>query len=1574
MSVSTTAEGKCNNNNSILNSKSITPINIGEQQILDDWGFYNIANNLNSKWTTSSTLIKLTDSSSSSYNYNNHKYTSYINSYYNQNNNININNLYNKNNNNNNNNNNINNNQTKTNFNELNGGGSLQQLQQESGNGAIIASNYSVVFCTDDECGSSRFDLDGYYYALFPLPANKDNVVVYRLSQQFLLYELQSPDTDTFYLDYFVSTTALFPPDVDASIYVFLDNMQVDLLDSIITFGETHSLDLSDFIDISIIGTVHTIEFQISYHLLQPDQLYNFAFQLSGINIRRGLQTRQPLKSAGNIYVDIVNGSDRNGTGSLTSPFNSLAMALSYLYPGDSIIMNAGVYCGQYMNININKNFNLIAAANNADPILTVISGEGLLSSLHIASSATNMLTVNIAGITVRDTYSSRFASGGGILFIEGSVNVSATNCIFENNLDHYDRGAILLRGNSNLVLQASIIRNCSSSMAANYGPAISIIGFESYQSLVIDSCQFIDNQHALYVDQNNYLVISNTQFNGTGETTNLPCSVRISRSPLSTLLNNTFSNSGNGALCIIQSIVNLNQSTFIGNRLEDRAGANLYISQSSLVNIYNSTIRDSFGSSGTAMFVMEHSTVSLYDTTITNIITKENGAIISSSRSYLSLNRVTIVQSVSDYLFYLFYGSVTLHQSTVSNIIGGVWATQTSLTFTDSTIQSIRSGPNKTDTYLAQQCNLVFSNCNFIDHGDIYLASSNIELTETTLSNSRTFIQLLPSSSAFVTNCTFYDNEDSIFLQQSNSYLIVLNSQFYNNRASQGSVLYQLTQAKATFNNNNFTGNSASKNGGCIYVGQYSTTTLTDTIASNNYATSGGFISSESDALISISGGVYQNNSAIGGGGVVYYQNVPTIDVPPILIGNNAGYGNDYASPPQKLSLTTTFPSYIISNTTTFTGVIQIVDQTGQLVKVSDQFSSLKVYLSIDDNTVDLSQVIGGYANFTNVILTGTIGSRVPVTFLSNDPNLFPFMVEGGAVVAPCNPGSIPSPSKSQCQVCQNGNYGYDGITCIQCPSEAYCQNGQIIETKPGYWYDESEYPRVFYSCPQASYCLGNNTCAPHSYGPLCANCNASESYYQWGGRCVHCPSSSAYVLLAPFAGAFLIFWVQRSDSESGLMTIIIYFVQTLMVLSQSVDFSVFSIFNLQLDSGQNGVLGSFCPGPYDYYEKHYMTLLTTPLLLFMLAISTLCIVIVHRSNCISRESPAPRTDLKSSFASGQLNALIKLILTVYSPITQSVLSIFFCTEIGSRFSILIANNSVLCEGSQYRMATAISYGLLVIIIGLPIIIFILLFKNRKYLENDYVIRVYGVFFLKYKPDYYYWDVLMLLRRLAVVAIALMPQSSNLRMFLLTYTSLLFVILQVRYQPFKVVGDNHLELASLVLLFFCCIYLDNDVWINSEQWIVMCCGILFGIYLVYILYNHYKQDILDLINHGIYLVTFGNHGQKRINKYEYLEDDEKFLLGGKKSLSTSLLFDRPRSTSKSQVVSQYGSIVYNNDSSGDEQDEQEVVDNEDTNSNSSDICFNNEIRLMTAAELAAAEPSDGAILGTTPIPSVYQD
>ena len=176
-----------------------------------------------------------------------------------------------------------------------------------------------------------------------------------------------------------------------------------------------------------------------------------------------------------------------------------------------------------------------------------------------------------------------------------------------------------------------------------------------------------------------------------------------------------------------------------------------------------------------------------------------------------------------------------------------------------------------------------------------------------------------------------------------------------------------------------------------------------------------------------------------------------------------------------------------------------------------------------------------------------------------------------------------------------------------------------------------------------------------------------------------------------------------------------------------------------------------------------------------------------------------------KQSMTDYQL-AVMLLLYQIHPTIMLEVINSFPCEHVGgTNTSFLKEDMSVDCKSAQYKTYAAISaVYLIVYIFGMLVLIFVRLRHNYKAgklaspSHNAFV--KYAFFFVGYWSHTYYWEAVIMVRKMGVVAFSVLP-SSMLQLVFANVIIMFAYALNVQLLPFASHFINRIESFCLIAL-----------------------------------------------------------------------------------------------------------------------------------------------------------------------------
>ena len=249
-------------------------------------------------------------------------------------------------------------------------------------------------------------------------------------------------------------------------------------------------------------------------------------------------------------------------------------------------------------------------------------------------------------------------------------------------------------------------------------------------------------------------------------------------------------------------------------------------------------------------------------------------------------------------------------------------------------------------------------------------------------------------------------------------------------------------------------------------------------------------------------------------------------------------------------------------------------------------------------------------------------------------------------------------------------------------------------------------------------------------------------------------------------------------------------------MKLFEIFSIDIFSLFGAASCQLQTGFLSKF---------MFHMSLIPMILIILVGAFG-LVLVLSKSSKVFTPES------VKTGFYT-----LVSLILyTLYVGVSTRIFRLFKCREIMGTW-YLTADYTVVCFEGAWSFASLIAFVCIgVFVVGIPMGQFLVLCKNRKYIDEkkciakdkDYrkhldIKHKYGSIFEAYRPDCYYYDIIDLIRRLTLTGglILVGNEEAVAQVFLGIMISTMWLCLVLYMKPYASAWDTALSgLLSFVL------------------------------------------------------------------------------------------------------------------------------------------------------------------------------
>ena len=186
-------------------------------------------------------------------------------------------------------------------------------------------------------------------------------------------------------------------------------------------------------------------------------------------------------------------------------------------------------------------------------------------------------------------------------------------------------------------------------------------------------------------------------------------------------------------------------------------------------------------------------------------------------------------------------------------------------------------------------------------------------------------------------------------------------------------------------------------------------------------------------------------------------------------------------------------------------------------------------------------------------------------------------------------------------------------------------------------------------------------------------------------------------------------------------------------------------------------------------------------------------------------------------------VSSAVWVIYYLYPTMVGQLLRVFHCTDPiyghGHRGeTYLHADLAVACRSADHAAATTLAaVFLLVYLVAIPGLVLWVTVQNKERLEDATFRAMYGFLFVGYDPDAAWWEVVVLARKLALVAILVFVNSKFLQSFFALFVLFVATTIHQYRRPYAEPTLNRMELFGLYALFLTQLVSIGYFWIDTE-------------------------------------------------------------------------------------------------------------------------------------------------------------
>ena len=414
---------------------------------------------------------------------------------------------------------------------------------------------------------------------------------------------------------------------------------------------------------------------------------------------------------------------------------------------------------------------------------------------------------------------------------------------------------------------------------------------------------------------------------------------------------------------------------------------------------------------------------------------------------------------------------------------------------------------------------------------------------------------------------------------------------------------------------------------------------------------------------------------------------------------------------------------------------------------------------------------------------------------------------------------------AENLCFPCPELFYSFNPLypTCLPCPQNADCPGGAIILARENFWRSSNFSSSVFECSVLKNGCKGGESpdviCNFGYEGPLCGGCtyNMQTKYFKSVFKtCVECQGVSGtgvVIILFFFIIAVTVIVVtvketmkraserKEKKSISRITNIMVNYIQMLSITSNvEIDWpdAMKESNNVMNSSGDlENIIGVFeCPFSEVAFNQDVTlyTIKTTLGSVFLVGIFCLIFVFWGIVYVIKRKSTT--------------NYLIITFISIYLLILQSMIKFYtkalHCVNIDGK-SYLKSFPLLQCGSAEHDSLVhfCVIPLFLSLVVAPPLLYLFYLIKGRKDQECDtYRSRAFLIT-NGYKPEFFYWEFLILTKKILLLFISIFLNDRQLIACLLIVLFILFFnLLQINFKPYVFSSFNNIEIVQNNVVF----------------------------------------------------------------------------------------------------------------------------------------------------------------------------
>ncbi|KAL4466492.1 hypothetical protein ABPG72_016633 [Tetrahymena utriculariae] len=603
--------------------------------------------------------------------------------------------------------------------------------------------------------------------------------------------------------------------------------------------------------------------------------------------------------------------------------------------------------------------------------------------------------------------------------------------------------------------------------------------------------------------------------------------------------------------------------------------------------------------------------------------------------------------------------------------------------------------------------------------------------------------------------------------------------------------------------------------------------------------------------------------------------------------------------------------------------GYLEVMENPPSIVKIISN-SSYNIIGSLQSHyNENLKQFI-----FNNLTVTAKAYTQINLIIRTNLIKTFnytnnqikdDYFFNVTILISECQVGYTPQIGNDgipQCLPCKDGSYSFNSVACLKCPIGGICINGEKdIKIQDGYWRLNQQDDGIILCQNKMANCIarnhsfsGNDICKRGYVGALCESCD----YYgeRWGQRyirigqyqCALCEIAVQNILklILIYLGIILSVTISirsyinqirkfilcstvvklskskktlKEQYHSGMevtLKIMGTYIQSIFAISQLQIKIPNSLIQLQILAAMPvsetsydfdcGLLSLNSKIPLSYLRLFFSFIIPIVFFVGYIIIAIILKICSHNSKIsFPKHSIAP--------------AILFIILYTQPNFLYYLVLLGSCRKIGSQY-YTNENSNLKCYDEIYNLYAFKFVIPLTILVSLiiPLILFFILFKNRKNLYDISFLIKFGFLYQEYKPQFYFWEFIKIIQKtIFMVVLSFFKQLYATKGYLVLFTILIYQALCFKLQPYKKPEINQLDFMQASVCSFS-IFISLSILQTQFEQIkdinILLMIAINGLFIYRVIYQILKQFFSENI-HKL---------SKYYYKYSFLKKIFKFL------------------------------------------------------------------------------------------------